>query len=455
MYFCLLALVVLWFGYKYFGHRLEKLFGANIHNIPVDYEQGKNNELRFLDYRQAQLAQMGIITSVQVFFGAILGIFYGPMQIAWIVCGAIFLGATMSYFAGNYALHHNGQTLLRGIKKRYPNFYLLLLSFVLMTVMSGIAGAFSFIFHINYIAQGFSPIIYIYFAMILFIGLCVRQYFNFCAMLIGGIFVAVTCSFLLVSINLLPNVNISLDMAVYPQFNYSYPLLFFVVSSGVLSGTGILSGTLLAPSLKNEKMAKGVYFGASLFLAAAIIVWVMIFIAHNPDVTLLAKQLYKFNHPYEFIDKVFLQHFNWLGYCVFYIAIIAASIGSGGMLLRLARQLITETGFFSESKNKMLTVAIFVLAYIAYVFSFGFKVFDICNMFIATMCLFAFILYLREKHKKTVLYDFVSFFLLGICLAQMLFVFFNQTINVAAICGITLTLVLCLGWSIYLRWHRK
>ena len=121
MYFCLLALVVLWFGYKYFGHRLEKLFGANIHNIPVDYEQGKNNELRFLDYRHAQLAQMGIITSVQVFFGAILGIFYGPMQIAWIVCGAIFLGATMSYFAGNYALHHNGQTLLRGIKKRYPN----------------------------------------------------------------------------------------------------------------------------------------------------------------------------------------------------------------------------------------------------------------------------------------------------------------------------------------------
>ena len=84
----LVSLIFLYLGYKLISRRLETEFAADIHSIPASYDDVTSEPL---GYRQTQLMQFGLTFGIEGFFGAVIGIVYGPLTMIWSVLGSILL----------------------------------------------------------------------------------------------------------------------------------------------------------------------------------------------------------------------------------------------------------------------------------------------------------------------------------------------------------------------------
>ena len=449
MIFGILMLFVLWGGYRFVSSYWEHMVDISIHSQPQNLSQQNVENFRFLNYRQAQVAQLGILTSIQAFLGAIIGAFYGPLQMLWIVLGTLFLGGVINYLAGLYSVRNAGQTWICALRKKNERIYRILCIFLLAVAIIGTAGVCLTTYYISFVSLGYSPVIYFYFAIMLLVALCTQRRFNILAMFAGGYFAFTTIYFVFFSLPELPNALIHFDFATYPQIKFSYPMMFFSVC-GILSGMEALKCSLIAPAVKNEKMSKGIYFGSSALFAGLMIVWALIFLAWNPDITLLAQSLYKFQYPYELIDAVLLVHFNRFSYAVFYIMIVILCIGSGGVLLRVARQLVDESGVFKGYSIEYAVIGLFILMILAYALLPGINYFEIINMLVACLWLG----FMAKQSSRKWIYAVIIAFLIGACLAQVLLVDLLSTAVTAISSGIAFSIFLLCAYYVYIKKFR-
>ncbi len=449
MIFGIFMLLILWGGYRFVSSYWEHRVDINIHFQPQDLSQQNVENFRFLSYRQAQMAQLGILTSIQAFLGAVIGVFYGPLQMLWIILGTLFLGGVINYLAGLYSVRNSGQTWICALRQKNERIYGILCIFLIAVAIIGAAGVCLTTYYISFVSLSYSPVIYFYFAIMLLIALCTQRRFNILAMFAGGYFAFTTIYFVLFSLPELPNAMIHFDFATYPQIKFFYPMMFFSVC-GVLSGMEALKCSLIAPAVKNEKMAKGIYFGSTALFAGLMIVWAVILLAWNPDITILAQSLYKVKYPYELIDSVLLVHFNRFSYAVFYIMIIMLCIGSGGVLLRVARQLVDESGVFKRYSIEYVVVGLFILMVLVYALLPGINYFEIINMLVACLWLG----FMAKQSSRKWLYAVIIAFLTGACVAQVLLVDLQSTAITAISSGIAFSVLLLCAYYVYVKKFR-
>lgn len=451
MFFGILMLAVLWGGYLFLAPRLEQRAKIDIHAQPPVLSAQNNESFRFLSYRQAQMAQIGVLASVQVLFGALTGIFYGPLQMLWIVGGTLLFGTTVNYFAGLYAMQHNGQTWLCAMREMHPKIFAVTNILALVMVLIGVAGVCLATYYVGYASHSYSPVLYLYFAGMFFLAFCNQSKFNIFAMFNGFLFVLVSGYFALFSMPELPNIMLAFDGKIYPQIKFTYPMMFFAISTGVLSGVEMLKCCLVAPAIKNEKMVKGVYFGSSILVAGLMIVWAMVMLAWNPDMMLLANSLYKFQYPYELINTALLRHFNLFGFGVFYLMLICLCISGGATLLRTARQMAEDSGYFKKIPSEYVVIVLFVLALLFYAFSPIVAYFEVLNMLLVCVGLF---LLAQKRELRWIYFPAIAFFL-GACVAQVLLVHANTSYTMAILNGILTSILLMCGFYVYRQFYKK
>ena len=446
MIFGILMLLVLWGGYLAISSYWERRVAIDIHYQPRDLSKQNVENFRFLSYRQAQIAQLGILTSIQALLGAFIGVFYGPLQMLWIVVGTLLLSGGINYLSGLYSVRNSGKTCIYAIREKNERLYRILCMFLVAASIIGAAGVCLTTYYISFVSLKYSPVIYFYFAIMLLVAFCSQRRFNILAMFAGGYIVFTTIYFVLLSLPELPNAMVHFDAETYPQIKFFYPMLFFSVC-GVLSGMEALKCSLIAPAVKNEKMAKGVYFGSSVLLAGLMIVWALLFLAWNPDIRILAQSLYKFQYPYQLIDATFLIHYNRFSYTIFYIMIIVLCVASGGVLLRVARQLIDESGVMKKYSIEYAIVETFIAMILVYAFLSGINYFEIINMFVACIWLG----FIAKNSSRRLEYVIIIAFLLGASVAQILLVDLLSTPATAISSGICFSILLLCAYYVYIK----
>ncbi len=473
MFIGILTLIALFLGYKFYAPRLEKNWGVDIHHLVPKRTLG----LKPLNRRLAQLAQLGVILSINMLWGAIMGVVYGPLQMLWIVLGTLFFGAVINYYGGMYALTHDGHTLNYILKEKHPRLHLTFGLLLILIMMFGVAGTLSIMYHVDYLVQNHSPIIYLYFGGMLFLSLCSHRKFRIFYMLFALIVLAVSFYFVMYTAGEFQFASLSLDLSQYPELKFSYPLMFFVLAAGVMSGVDGFKCVLLTPSIKNEKTAKGIYVGAVVAQSVLMVLWAMILLAWNPEFAWLNKAMQRVTNPYELIQTRILSHFNTVSAFVMYATACILCIGGGGTMLRLTGVFAKELDVDKDVARDFVPLGCGLLAFGLYFLSAlkfensdilmmiangairfvstGVNCFDLLNMLMAGYVLGLLIIYLREKKKRYMPYVYACFVIGGLCLAYVISLIIGWPFWLGTVAGLTVTLLSVGGWYFYPRWKER
>ena len=106
----LISMLALVLGYMIYGSIVERIFGPDDRETPVKRLADGVDYVEMPMWRIFMIQFLNIAGTGPI-FGAIMGMWFGPAALLWIVLGCIFAGATHDYLSGMLSLRHDGASL--------------------------------------------------------------------------------------------------------------------------------------------------------------------------------------------------------------------------------------------------------------------------------------------------------------------------------------------------------
>lgn len=445
MYIGLFSLVLLYVLSKIYARRAEKNVNIDIHRAPApESEEGQVNPL---NYRIAQLAQFGITSGIECLFGAIVGAVYGPVLMIWCVLGTTFMGAVLNYYCGMYARTHHNRTINTFVRERfglaaYGVSTLLLTFFTIVTVSAG----YSFLININFYGYTYPQIGFVYMLYAATFAVLPKKWFFRSYIAIAAYFAFVTAICALCILFKKEIVNIPFDMSTYPDIKFTYPALMIVISAGAVSGMQGLKSMVISPVIRNEKMGRGIFFGAAVAQAAFVIIWDLMILASYPSFSALNYIIRRAATPYIILQEAMVNSCgSFVAHLVFAMACLLC-IGASGVMLRFNRIMWSETKLFGKWNKFVSTGAVLVLSRYFYNHEIGLSYFEICNQLIAAYLLYILAAQQLKQRKKGTLCLYPAFVLTGTCLAYLALTVGRQPLLNSISIGLAVTVILFAGY---------
>ena len=287
---CLGLLVAAYFTY---GRYLERLCGVDVARPVPSATSFDGVDYIPMPMWRTFLIQLLNIAGLGPIFGAVLGAAYGPVAFLWITFGGIFMGAAHDFIAGIVSLRSNGASLPEtvgtylgpGIKQLMRIFSVGLMVLVGAVFLSQPASLIA-----NRIeAPSLSGIAFGGFSWLLLIILGVILIYYIVATLlpvdkiIGRIYPVFGCALLFMALGILAVLLFSGKYTI-PEFTSLenciadperfpiLPMLFTTIACGAISGFHATQSPLMARCLRSERQARPVFYGATAFRSARLIV---------------------------------------------------------------------------------------------------------------------------------------------------------------------------------------
>ncbi|MCO4096188.1 carbon starvation protein A [Macrococcoides canis] len=275
----LLSIVLLVIGYFTYGYYIEKMFGVKDKRPTPAYDQRDNVDFVPMNTKSNALIQLLNIAGVGPIFGPIMGALYGPVAFIWIVLGCIFAGAVHDYLTGMISIRNKGAHLpelagkfLGKTMKHIVNIFTLLLLLLTATVFVSspailIHGLFD-----KKIALGLIIFVifgYYFLSTVLPIDKIIgRIYPLFGAFLLIS---AVGIFFRLIQTGApIPELTLT---NMHPDNLPVFPLLFFTISCGALSGFHATQSPIISRTTKNESNARPIFYGMMILEGIIAMIW--------------------------------------------------------------------------------------------------------------------------------------------------------------------------------------
>ena len=279
--FCLLLLIGSYFIY---GKIVERVVGVDesrptpVQRLEdgVDYtpmSRIKNFLVHFLN-----IAGLGPI------FGVIQGALFGPAAFIWITFGTIFIGAVHDFFSGYLSLRNDGYTMPNIISKYLGTTVQKFIAFI--TIITGILVAAVFTTGSAALLSAITSVPVIVWTFIIFIYFLIATLFPL-DKLIGKIYPIFGLLFLVMVILITGALFLNPAYTI-PEFTTSglyltnkpiFPFLFVTVACGAISGFHASQSPIVARSMKNEKDARPVFFGAMVLEGITTLCWAAVALA--------------------------------------------------------------------------------------------------------------------------------------------------------------------------------
>lgn len=441
----LISLVFLYLGYKLNSRKLEAEFGTDIHSLPESHDDAASNPL---SYRQTQLLQFGLTFGIEGFFGAVVGVIYGPLTMIWCILGSVFLGSFLNYYSGMYSRAHH-KSLLSVTEEIFNRRAYIILTLVL-SVLLMIVLSVNYAFFVNIAAYAIKPseIWYIFLAVVAVIGFIQSGTFNRICMGVGLFILLTTLYLCIMSITHFPSIEISANPLNYPNLKFAYPMLFFTVNVGVLSGLQALKSTLTAEQVRNERMGKGVFMASTLFQAGVVIVWILLLLAWNPSLKVLSAAIAKVAMPDIILHEYLTVHTGMVGEYAVFAMLAAVCLLSAGVMLRMAVKFIKEAQIAPNFSTMTYGVVLLAISVLFLQCPFVMHGHELINQLIALYLLYI-CMYLRKKNQqsyKELLY--VTYILAGACIAYLPISLFHLPLIAGVFFGLTATFLIGI-WHYY------
>ena len=435
----LIALGVLIGGYFIYGSLMDRMIGTDKNRPMPAYTMRDDVDYMPMPTWKVFLIQFLNIAGLGPIFGAIMGIMFGPAAFLWIVLGTIFGGAVHDFLSGVISIRMGGASLPEivghelgtSIKQVMRGFSVLLL--VLVGVVFVITPAD--------LLAGMSVS---WMDKTVWVGIILTYYILATILpvdkVIGNLYPVFGFSLLFMALGLLVYmlfgpVTIPSDFGAGLGNRFAdeagnhpiFPMMFVSIACGAISGFHATQSPMMARCLKNEKLARPIFYGAMVAEGIVALIWAAAAIA--------------FTGGYEQLNAYMTEHgnsagalvqeisFTWLGTAGGILAIlgvIAAPISTGDTAMRSARLIVADFLKMPQStiwKRLIISIPLFaaVFGLMMIDFSVLWRYFAWANQTLAVFTLWAVTVYLARHRKAWVVTMLPAMFMSAVSVSYLLF----------------------------------
>ena len=406
----LLSILLLIVGYFTYGKYVEKVFGPKNNRPTPAYVNGDGVDYVPMSTPKNSMIQLLNIAGTGPVFGPIAGALYGPVAFIWIVVGCIFAGAVHDYLTGMISIRNKGAHLpalaakfLGNFMKHVVNVFALLLLLLVGTVFVTSPAML-----INTLVDGkvalgvIVGIIFLYYILATLLPvdkIIGRLYPWFGALLVVSA----------------AGVGIRLVMtgAPIPELSFTnmhpgnlpiFPLIFFTITCGALSGFHATQTPIISRTTKKENEGRKIFYGMMIAEGVIAMIWaaasMSLFGGYGGLNELIAA-----GGPAAVVSEVSTLMLGAFGGTLAVLGVIVLPITSGDTAFRAARMIIAD--YFRLGQAKLLSrlwiaVPLFVLSYVLTKIDFNllWRYFSWANGVTAVIALWVGAMYLFLQHKN-------------------------------------------------------
>ena len=457
----LIALAVLIGGYFIYGAIVEKIFGTDPTRKTPAYTMRDDVDYMPLPTWKVFLIQFLNIAGLGPIFGAIMGVMFGPAAFIWIVVGTIFAGAVHDFISGAISLRARGMSLPEivgnelgnGIKQVMRVFSLLLMILVGAVFVSQPAD----------LIAGMTPesLDRIFWVVVIFVYYMLATVLPI-DKLIGNLYPVFGFALLFMALGILGvliwgDVTLNLDFSQglesqHPKNLPIFPMMFVSIACGAISGFHATQSPMMARCLKNERLARPIFYGAMVAEGVVALIWAAAAIAFTGGYDQLATYMAEHNNSAGvLVNDISMSWLGTFGGILALFGVVAAPITSGDTALRSARLIAADFLHYDQSsvaKRLIISVPIFAAAFGIMMIDFSvlWRYFAWCNQTLAVFTLWAITVYLA-RHKKAYIITLIpAMFMTVVSVSYILFAptpeGFGLSYPIAVGSGIAVALVL-------------
>lgn len=460
---CILILIV---GYFTYGKFVEKVFGRNDARPTPAYVNADGIDYVPMSTPKNSLIQLLNIAGTGPVFGPIAGALYGPVAFVWIVIGCIFAGAVHDYLTGMISIRNKGAHLpelaakfLGNIMKHVVNVFALLL-----LVLVGTVFVTSPAMLINNLMDGkvalglIVGIIFFYYILATLLPvdkIIGRLYPYFGALLV--------VSALGVGIGLLvtgaPIPELTFEN-MHPGNLPIFPLIFFTITCGALSGFHATQTPIISRTTKAENEGRKIFYGMMIAEGIIAMIWAAAAMSLFGGYGGLSEMLAA-GGPAAVVSDVSLMMMGSIGGTLAVLGVIVLPITSGDTAFRAARMIVADYFKFGQAKlisRLWIAIPLFIISYALTKIDFNilWQYFSWANQVTAVIALWVGAMYLFLQHKNHWIASIPAMFMTYMVFIYILFepkVGFGIPLNAAYIGGLVLAAAITATFFIYA--HKK
>lgn len=457
----LVSIVILILGYFTYGKYVEKVFGHNEKRPTPAYVNSDGVDYVPMSTPKNSLIQLLNIAGTGPVFGPIAGALYGPVAFIWIVVGCIFAGAVHDYLTGMISIRNKGAHLpalaskyLGVAMKHIVNIFALLLLILVGTVfVTSPAMLVSNLLDGKVALSIIVGVIFAYYilATLLPIDKIIgRLYPYFGALLI---FSALGVGLVLVFTGApIPELSFA---NMHPGELPIFPMLFFTITCGALSGFHATQTPIISRTTQNENQGRKIFYGMMIAEGIIAMIWAAAAMSlFNGPVSLAELLAPGGPGPAGVVSEVSTITLGAVGGTLAVLGVVVLPITSGDTAFRAARMIIAD--FLKMAQAKILSriwiaIPLFVLSYLLTQIDFNvlWRYFSWANGVTAVLALWVGAMYLFLKNKPHWIATIPAIFMTLMCFVYIIYepeMGFGQTLETSYVIGIVLTIFVIISF---------
>jgi len=425
---CIALLIV---GYFTYGKYVDKVFGSTPSRPTPAYVNSDGVDYVPMSTPKNSLIQLLNIAGTGPVFGPIAGALYGPVAFVWIVVGCIFAGAVHDYLTGMISIRNKGAHLpelaakfLGKFMKHVVNIFALLLLILVGTVFVSSPAML-----INNLLNGqvalgiIAGVIFIYYilATLLPVDKIIGRLYPY----FGAILVI---SALGIGIGML------LTGAPIPELTFTnmhpnnlpiFPLIFFTITCGALSGFHATQTPIISRTTQNENQGRKIFYGMMIAEGIIAMIWAAAAMSLFDGYGGL-NDLLTVGGPAAVVSEVSLLMMGSIGGTIAVLGVIILPITSGDTAFRAARMIIADYFKFGQAKllsRLWIAIPLFVISYLLtkIYFNILWRYFSWANGVTAAIALWVGAMYLFLARKNHWIATVPAAFITSMCYVYILY----------------------------------
>lgn len=367
MYSFLVSLALLIAGFCIYSKIVDKVFSPTDAPTPA---VRKNDGVDYIPLPtwKVFMIQLLNIAGLGPIFGALAGALWGSCVYLWIVFGTIFAGGVHDYMSGMISLREDGKSISEVVGKYLGSnmlqimrlFSVVLLVLVGTVFMTGPAKLLAMLTSMDYTMWLGIVLVYYFLATLLPIdALIARFYPLFGACLLVMAFGIGGAMLMGVGGHVMPEIAFT---NLHPKELPIWPLMFITVACGAVSGFHSTQSPLMARCLKDERLARPVFYGAMVAEGVIALVWAAAGVTFYDSTGGLAAAMADVGQN-KAVYEICFGFMGVAGSVMAMLGVVACPITSGDTAFRSARLTLADwIGLDQSNKMKRLTLAVPLLA---------------------------------------------------------------------------------------------
>lgn len=466
----LIALAVLIGGYIIYGALCSRIFGVDP-SRPVPAET-KCDGVDFvpLPTWKVFLIQFLNIAGLGPIFGAIMGVMFGPAAFIWIVAGTIFGGAVHDFMSGMMSLRSGGDSLPELVGRELgPSIKqtMRIVSIVLLILVGAV-----FVINPADLLAGMTPdyldrtfwigAIFLYYilATLLPIDKLIGNFYPLFGLAL--LFMAAGLLYvLLFGDNTIPDgfAEGLYNRRANPESAPIFPMMFVSIACGAISGFHATQSPMMARCLKNERLARPIFYGAMVAEGIVALIWAAAAITFTGGYDQLAQYMAEHGgKPAALVNDISISWLGSIGGILALLGVIAAPITTGDTALRSARLIAADFMHFDQKKitrRLLISLPIFALCFGVMMIDFNilWRYFAWVNQTLAVFTLWAITVYLARHNKFYLISLIPALFMTMVSVSYIIFApspeGFGASITIAVTCA---SIVACVTLGLFIRY---